>query len=266
MPLKKYTTIIRIAWQRSLTYRFKVLSYRIGEVMEMIVLIFMWSAIYGTQDVIRGFTEQEMITYILVGNLINVAVRNFLSEVVAKDIKDGRLSIFLVRPMSYFRYIITREIGRASLATFLSVLSQLIVILFFSSSLILQTSLLPLLIILLMLPLALLMELLLSYLIGLIAFWAEEVDGLYAVIDRLKKFFAGGYFPLSLLPPVFVHVSFLLPFAYSFFVPAQLYLGKIDIQTGLQGIGIQLIWILLLYGVIQIVWRLGLKKYEGIGI
>src|SRR3990167_6903901 len=100
--LTKYTTIVRLAWKRSLTYRFKVLSYRVGEVMEIVVLILMWSAIYNTQDMIAGFTKKEMITYILIGNLINVTVRNFLSEVVAGDIKDGRLSIFLVRPMSYF--------------------------------------------------------------------------------------------------------------------------------------------------------------------
>ena len=263
--LTKYTTIVRLAWQRSLTYRFKVLSYRVGEVMEIVVLILMWSAIYNTQDMIAGFTKKEMITYILIGNLINVTVRNFLSEVVAGDIKDGRLSIFLVRPMSYFHYIIAREVGRASLATLLSVVSQLVVICFFSSSLVFQTNFLPLFLICIMLPLALFMELLLSYLIGLIAFWVEEVDGLYTTTERLKKFFAGGYFPLSLLPPAFVQISFLLPFAYSFFVPAQLYLGKIDIQTGIKGIGIQIVWILLLYGLIQIVWRAGLKRYESTG-
>ena len=264
--LAKYTTIIRLAWQRSLTYRFTVLSYRIGEIIEMIVLILMWSAIYKSQEIIQNFTLQEIITYILAGNLINAAVRNFLSEVIAKDIKEGRLSVFLIRPMPYVQYILAREIGRASVATFMSVISQLLVIGFFSSTFLFQIKTSHLAILFIMLPLAFITELLISYLVGLIAFWTEEVDGLYTTIDRLKKFFAGGYFPLSLLPSAFVQISFFLPFAYSFFVPAQLYLGKIDIQTGIKGIGVQIVWILLLCGIIRIVWRAGLKKYEGVGM
>ena len=123
-----------------------------------------------------------------------------------------------------------------------------------------------LLVIFIMLVLAFVTELLLSYLVGLIAFWTDEVDGLYRTIERVEKFFSGGYFPLSILPAGFVNASFLLPFAYSFYVPAQLYLKKIDLATGLKGILVQLAWIVLLYGLVRVVWERGLRKYEGIGI
>lgn len=89
---------------------------------------------------------------------------------------------------------------------------------------------------------------------------------MYATVDRLKRFFAGGYFPLSLLPSGFVTVSFFLPFAYSIFVPAQLYLSKISPWIGLQGLGVQLVWILILALIIKLVWFKGLKRYEGVGI
>ena len=107
---------------------------------------------------------------------------------------------------------------------------------------------------------------LLSYLIGLIAFWTDEVDGIYSSIDSLKRFFSGGYFPLSLLPQSFVTLSFLLPFAYSIYVPTQLYLRKIDLTTGLKGVAVQLIWIGVLSLIIKFVWTRGLKNYEGVGI
>lgn len=118
MVMKKYLTIIKITWQRALMYRFSVFSYRVGEIAEMFFLIFMWSAIYSGQGTIKGYSHDEMITYILVGNLINVIVRNWLSEVVADNIKQGILSQFLVKPMEYFRYIMAREIGRISFAFF----------------------------------------------------------------------------------------------------------------------------------------------------
>lgn len=264
--MKKFLTIVNAFWQRALTYRFNVLAYRVGETAEILVLILMWSAIYGDQKVIAGMTLQEMITYVLVGNFFNALVRNFLSDMVARDIKDGRLSTFLVKPMSYFSYILSQEVGRISLPTIMSALSLLLVIVFFAKTFIWNFDAGYFLVIALMILFAFVTELLLSYLVGLIAFWTDEVDGIYKTIDRMKKFFSGGYFPLNLLPTVFVQLSFVLPFAYSFFVPAQLYLRKIDISTGLKGLLVQVLWIGILYGIIKIAWNRGLRRYEGIGI
>lgn len=264
--MKKFLTIVKAFWQRALTYRFTVLAYRIGEIGETLVLILMWSAVYGGQKVIGGLTLQEMITYILIGNFFNAIIRNFLSGVVARDIKDGRLSMFLIKPMSYFNYIISQEIGRISLATMASVLSSALVIVFFINTFIWNFDLAYFLVIVAMIILAFITELLLSYLIGLIAFWTDEVDGIYSTIDRIKKFFSGGYFPINLLPLMFIQISFVLPFAYSFFVPAQLYLKKLDLSVGLKGLLVQVIWITILYGIIKAVWSRGLKRYEAVGI
>lgn len=264
--MKKYLTVINVYWQRALTYRSTIIAYRIGEIVEVLILILMWSSIYDKQEIIKGFTLPEMITYVLIGNLFNAIIRNFLTDVVAHDIKEGRLSAFLLQPISYFYFIFSRELGRLSVAFFMSVSSQVVIILFFLNKFILNSDIIYLSVILLMIVLAFITEILISYLIGLIAFWADEVDGIYATVDRLRKFFSGGYFPLNFLPPIFVTASFSLPFAYSFFVPAQLYLKKIDISAGIRGLFVQLIWIALLYGVIRLLWKRGLKKYEGVGI
>lgn len=264
--MKKFFTIIKAFWQRSLTYRFTILAYRIGEVGETLALILMWSAIYNSQKIIGGLTLAEMITYILIGNFFNAIIRNFLSDIVARDIKEGRLSMFLVKPMRYFDYILIREIGRVSFVSMMSIFSVALVIVFFANIFIWNFDIAYFSVIAMMIILAFINELLIAYLIGLIAFWTDEVDGIYSTIGKIQKFFSGGYFPINLLPLIFVQVSFVLPFAYSFFVPAQLYLKKLDLSVGLKGLLIQIIWIIALYGIIGIVWKRGLKKYEGVGI
>ena len=92
--MKKYLTVINVYWQRALAYRSVIIAYRAGEMAEVLILILMWTSIYGKQDIIKGFTLPEMITYVLIGNLFSVITRNFLTNVVAHDIKDGRLSSF----------------------------------------------------------------------------------------------------------------------------------------------------------------------------
>jgi ABC-2 type transport system permease protein len=249
-----------------MVYRFDIIAYRVGDLMEMLIIILMWSAIYNGNTKIGDYTLPEMLTSLIIGNLVAVLLRNFLYEVISKDIKDGLLSAHLLKPIPYFRYIIIREIGRIAMVTMISGATQLVVTIFFIDRIILNNDPVVISVIVLMVVLAFIIEMLVSYLTGLIAFWQDEVNGLHYIILSLRKFFAGGYFPLSLLPAWFVTTSFLLPFAYSFFVPAQLYLGKLSIHAGLKGIAIELVWIVLLYLFIKITWHFGIKKYEGVGI
>lgn len=249
-----------------MAYRFDIIAYRVGDLAEMLIIILMWSAIYDGNTKIGNYTLPEMLTYLIIGNLVAVLLRNFLYEVVAKDIKDGLLSAHLLKPISYFRYILVREIGRIAMVTMISGATQLVVTVFFIDQIIINNDLMVISVIILMVILAFVIEMLISYLSGLITFWQDEVNGLNFIILRLRKFFAGGYFPLNLLPPWFLTTSFLLPFAYSFFVPAQIYLGRLSIQAGLKGILVEMVWIVLLYIFIKITWHFGIKKYEGVGI
>ncbi|MCX6787652.1 MAG: ABC-2 family transporter protein [Candidatus Kaiserbacteria bacterium] len=232
--IKQARIIISTAWQRGLNYRFTVVMYRIGEMAEVLALILMWTAIYsGGGGTIRGFTLNEMITYVLIGNLCAVAVRNFLPGFIATDINDGKLSMFLVKPISYVRFIFLHELGRAFLSTVVSLVSQVLILFFFLDKIIINTDPRYLVLIVLMVSCAFVIELLLGFLIGTIAFWTEDVEGIYATLDRVKRFFSGGYFPLTLLPVTLATASSYLPFQYSFFAPAALYLKKMDLRQGL---------------------------------
>lgn len=257
---------MKTMWVRGLTYRFTIIAYRVGEFGETLFLLVMWSALFSNQTIIGGYTFAEMITYVIVGNIVELATRNFLSDFMANEIKNGTLSLFVVKPLTYFRYAVSRELGRVTLPLIFSLWSQVIIVALFVRHILLPTNLPSMLLFFVMIIMAFILELLLSYLIGTIAFWADEVGGLYATIGRLKRFVSGGYFPLSLLPIVYVKISMALPFAYSFFVPTQLYLGKLSIRDGVIGICVQCIWIILLYALIRLVWRRGTRRYEGVGI
>ena len=96
--------------------------------------------------------------------------------------------------------------------------------------------------------------------INIYIFWTFESKHLFQIIIRLKKIISGNYFPIDMLSVVFVKISYYLPFAYSFFVPTQLYLKKISIQNGIKGIIIQIFWIIFLYIIISISWHKQIQK------
>lgn len=264
--MSKYWTLIKTSLARGATYRFTIVAYRVGELLEIAFLIVMWSGIYKSNPTIGGYTLSEMITYVVVGNMVRLLTRNFMEEIIAREIKDGTLSFFLVKPMAYIRYAFVREIGRIVLPGIISVSSQLVVVAILAHRLVVMAHAYNLVIMILMIIGAFMLELLLSFLVGCIAFWTDEVAGLYATIDRMRKFLSGGYFPLSLLPPFYITLSAWMPFAYSFYTPTQLYLGRTSWLQGVYGLGIQAMWIIILWILIKLVWRRGIRRYEGVGI
>jgi ABC-2 type transport system permease protein len=265
--LAQFLTFARVEWQKVLTYRVSVFVYRISEMTETVILIAMWTFIYAQSGgLIKGYTLPEMLTYVLIGGLCASITRNFIHGSMSRDIEKGDLSLFLVKPVSYIKYNIYSELGGVMLTTFASIISQFAIISFFFDKLVLNTDPWVLTLIIVMVILAFFIEILIGVIIGLMAFWTDgEVGGFQQFAYVLKRFFAGAYFPLSLLPVSLAFVGYYLPFAYSYFVPAQLYLGKIDTTMAIRGIGIQIIWIFLLSLIVRFIWTIGLKKYEASG-
>src|SRR3972149_2085577 len=78
---------------------------------------------------------------------------------------------------------------------------------------------------------------------------------------NLSNFFAGGLFPLDILPKFIFSAFQLLPFTYLLYFPIKVYLGQLTIMEIFNGIMISLVWTVVLYGFVQYVWKKGLLVY-----
>jgi ABC-2 type transport system permease protein len=265
--MKKYIATIKIEWQRALTYRADTLGFRLGNFFEIMIQIVIWTAIFEKNSSIGGYSYPEMITYILIGWLISLLTANFGFEyTISRQIQQGELSNYTTKPFDYIKYIIALSIGRASTALAAAFLMNILLIALFSRYIIFSHSIFSWLIIISMILVGYFIKLFISVLTGFIAFWTIDISGVFYSVNLFSKFLAGNYFPLSLLPLIFVKFSFALPFIYTFYFPVQLYLGKLSITEGLRGLGIEIIWLGALYFLTRSLWKLGLKKYESVGI
>ncbi|NTW22156.1 hypothetical protein HGA34_01265 [Candidatus Falkowbacteria bacterium] len=265
--MKKYITILKNEFQRHLAYRANIASYSLGHIFEVVSQVVVWTVIFQNADIIKGYTYDEMITYVVIGWFILFATSNYgFEEKIAKDIHQGTLSNFITKPISYLRYMASVSIGRIVFAFVVVVGIETVLIWLMRDHIIFNRDPAVLLLLLCMVGAAYFIRLFFSVIIGLFAFWIVEISGTYFSLNIISKFLSGAYFPMGLLPAAFVRVSMFFPFVYTFFIPIQLYLGKITLLDGLYGLGAELIWLALLYGGIKAVWHYGLKRYEGVGI
>lgn len=236
--------------------RFKgIMSFihKVNGLLEIIIILAIWVAIFSSRDILGDFTRREMITYIIFGNLIGIIVNYLLQGVLRSSIGEKSNELLIKNPILFLVKIFLRGFGQNFLVFITLGIINLVVLYFFLDNFIVNTDRKTLTVIGVMMFLAFVSDFLIIYLVRMFAFWSMENQDSHVVLSRLKKFVAGNYFPLSLLPTSMLNISFVFPFAYSFFVPAELYLNKIDIALGVQGLGIQMIWIVIIYYTIKFV-------------
>lgn len=264
--MKKYLAIIKTEIQRQLTYRYDIAMFVPGNALELFFSFLLWTVIFQTADIVRGYTYQEMVSYIVVGWVFMFTTNNYgFEENVSRDIRLGHLTNYLLKPVSYLKYVSTVAIGRVIIAFGFVILQSALYVSIFGSRMTIDLNLQKILILAAMLFLAFFIKLLFAIIIGMVSFWMMYVNGLMTFSNTLMKFFSGAYFPLVILPAVFVKLSLVFPFAYTFFVPVQFFLGKITYAEALRGMGVQIIWLMLLYFIAKIIYKIGLKKYESVG-
>lgn len=241
--------------------------WRVRSIMRLFLVYFLWVAVYAQRDSLFGYQKSEMLTYILGVSILQALVLGSRSVDVAGEIATGDLANYLVRPLDYFRYWLTRDLADKLLNLIFVIGETAAFILIFKPPLVMPPSVVMGLASLVSCLLAMLLFFYLSFLVSETAFWYVEHNGWPArfLFTVLVEFISGGYFPLNILPAAVFPIFLLLPTTYLLFSPLQIWLGKVDGIQLVQGLVLVLIWIWVLRKLVKKVWHWGLQVYEAYG-
>lgn len=263
--MKKYLLVAKNTWAEITTYRLNFVMWRIRTILQLVSIYIIWIAVIGNQQTVFGYTTSQILTYILGTSLLFSIVLAGRNQEIGENINSGDLSIFLIKPLGYFKYWLFRDLGDKAMNLFFGIFEVFLFILLFKPPIFLQTNINFLLFTLISIILAVFLYFFLGCLLGLIGFWSPEIWAPRFLFWILVGFLAGNIFPLDILPKnIFQTVEF-LPFTYLLFFPLKIYLGQLSIFEILKGLSISAIWIVFFYGLLMYIWNIGLKKYGAEG-
>jgi ABC-2 type transport system permease protein len=264
---RKYTAVFRISLVNIFEYRANFLVGRIRNLIVLLTLYFLWTAVLPTQGSLFGYQKAQILTYILGIHLLRSVVLTTNTYNVAAEITQGsKFFSYLLRPVSYAKYWFSVDLANKVVEALASLIEIAFIVWIFKIPLFFQGAPLFLLFALVSVFLAIILNFYLGYLVALIAFWTPQAWGPRFLFDLLLSFFAGAFFPLDVFPKTAQFVFNSLPFPYLLFFPLKIYLGRIDPIEIFVGIVISLGWILVTYLAISYIWQKGLRIYEGGGI
>lgn len=265
--MKKYWALIKTSLQNSLVYRVDFFLWGMNELLDTLVFLFIWIIIFGERQSIGGFSLAETITYFVGTGMISNITYSWVANDLEDDVRTGNLSSIIIKPISYPLARIMSVMAEKPIDTLVRLVVYLAVAFFFSNKIILDKDPFSLFLVFVSIVFAYLISHLISFCLGCLAFWTTSVKrGLSGLLRTFTNIFAGGYAPLTFFPLWFQRVAKFLPFGYTRYFPMLIYLRKIETAEIFLGIGVQLVWVLFLYFLGRLLWRQGVKRYEGVGI
>ncbi len=267
---RKYGVVLTTRIKEDMAYR---VNYLIGAVLRFIPLVttvYLWYAVYHSgpagNGVKAGMTYRDVVAYYL---LVYIS-RGFssmpgMTQEISREIKDGQLNRYLVKPVDYFWY-------QASYRMAHKVVFWAVALVTFPPMFFLMRGFfthvptaLEWIVSIALLVLAFTIGLLFSFLIGTLAFWFLEISTFLFIVMGIELFASGHMIPLNFLPDSFRQALLLLPFSYEAYWPCAVLLGKVPPEEMGAVFGVGILWVGILYGACLLMWRAGVKQYTAVG-
>ena len=253
--------------QNTFVYRWNFLLRTVFGIVPLAGMIFLWRAVTASGGGhLGGYDFGGIIFYfalvVFLENLISSTEDDW--QIVA-DIRDGRISALLLKPLNYLTYRVALYLSYR--LTYIAVVGLPIigVVWFLRQYLHLPSDPLTWFVFGLSTVMAAAMQFLTSYVLGLVAFWVLEVSTLIFIAYSFEYFLSGMIFPLDILPTWMQPFIQWSPFTYQMFFPVQVAMQRIQGPALWQGLAIQVGWVLLYYTAGMLVWRAGVRKYQAFG-
>lgn len=122
--LETWLALARVHFKQYSIYKSNFFLWTLNRIVEVVVYVFIWQAIYYQTGNAGGYSLEYMVTYYILVISIKAIATWGINEDIAKSIRKGQLNKELLSPMSYFKYcfgLYMGEIGYAipiSIATF----------------------------------------------------------------------------------------------------------------------------------------------------
>ncbi len=258
--IARYGFVLRTAARQQWVYRAELVMRAAQLVLFIGVFMALWSSAFGISGKLdmEGYSLVEMVWYLAMTETIVLSGSRIFVE-ISTDVKAGNLAYTLARPLSYPWYQVANSLGNSAPRFVLNLLTATLVVgLGMRQMPALGSgggagSLPGLLAFVGMAVLALLLDALIAVLIGLLAFWIEEVMPVFWIYQKLLFTVGGMFLPLEMFPDWLRRASEWLPFQFITYVPARAFVA---FEPGfvLRAVAGQVVYITLCVGLVTLVW------------
>jgi ABC-2 type transport system permease protein len=257
--IRKALTLLSVNYAHMLEYRSELIFWVLAGSLPIIMMGIWVQAAESGKFAFRSvdFTRYFFAVFLARQITIVWVIYDFEREVLT-----GKLSPKLLQPLDPVWHHIANHIGeRFARMPFVLILSIFFFVLYPQAFWL--PSIANLLLFILAVIMAFALRFIIQYTFAMVAFWTERAAALENLWMLFFVFLSGLIAPLDVFPENVRNIVMWTPFPYMINFPASILVGlPVDLTRGFLSIAG---WFLIFLGINRFLWRMGLKKYSGMG-
>jgi ABC-2 type transport system permease protein len=256
--VRKYLSVLWTDARQQTAYRGEFLLRGVMIAMFMFIFVWLWRALYAISGhgEIAGLRLSQVIWYLAMTETVILSGSRVFEE-ISEAVKSGDLAYALVRPYSYLGFEMAHSLGGSLPRMALNLVTATAVVLALVQRV--ETTVPGALGFLVLAVGGLVLDAAIAVLIGLGAFYIEEVRPLHWVYSKLLMSVGGMFVPLDMFPRWLQQVSAWLPFRLIIYAPARTFVA-FEAGFFLRALAGQALYLLALVGILWSVWRQGQRR------
>lgn len=230
-----YLELAQRSFRQQFAYRAATLAGLFTNSIFGVLLASVYMALYANQPdgtSVGGFDVQQTITYVWIGQALIMPVFLWGWWQIVETIRTGAVVTDLLKPVDYFTYWLSRDLGRAAAHMIVRMVPTLIIGALLMD-LVYPDSAARWAAFLLSVPGAIVVSFCFRYMMNLWGFWLLDSRGLNNIIFVVVGLFSGHLLPISWYPSAMRAIVNLLPFRSMIMTPVEIWLGQVSITQGL---------------------------------
>ncbi|TVY00337.1 ABC transporter permease [Paenibacillus cremeus] len=259
MVKRKYVTLAKITMQNSIAYRSTYLISLLGSLIFILTMFYLWQAIFESREQLSGFSWEQMKAYIFVTFLSNSLISWYSETRISRKIISGEVAMDLLKPLDFQKARIAETIGSSLLEGCIAAI-LIAVVLALTNGMIVPPSGPAAVLFLGSLLGSVFIKFGIVYLSSLVCFWTSNGMGVAWMRAAITNFFSGALIPLAFFPGWLEGLAKVLPFQGIVYVPASIYLGKLEGMAAMQNVGMQFVWGVILWGCGKLMWGWAVRQ------
>jgi ABC-2 type transport system permease protein len=216
----KYTAVLRVSIASNLAYVMEVFFRSLLLIVLVFILSQLWKTTFTARGakLINGFSMNDMIWYLCAAETIALSLPA-LTRRIDQEVRSGQLAYLLGKPCSYVLYNFAQYLGERLVRLVMNaVVASLLALITVGPP---HFSWLGVVAWPLTVFLALCIDFVCYFSIGLLAFWSEETQSFSLIFNRLTLVLGGVIAPLDVFPQPLRSIAQALPFSAILYGPSR---------------------------------------------
>lgn len=261
--MRKYLAYIKINILKHLEHRVNTIIWYFYGFIESLIAYVIWVAVYGSKEVINGFERKDLLSYFIVMSILWYFVGGTMNVRIGEEIKNGQLNLYLAKPIHPILQYAFIEQGW-KIASLILILPVFLLIFFIFNLHLPITSLSQICFLCLSLILGAIIFSLWDMIIGMSAFFIQNMRPINRLSSIFYSLLSGQFIPLALMPSLVSKLNNFFFFRYTFAFPLEIIFMSDKIDIGKMFV-VQIVWVVIIIFLFNIIYKLGLKRYEAVG-